>query len=70
MNTKKKKNNSICLRMPLTIHRQVEKLANDDGISINQFISLSLVEKIARLEQSSQAPLTIPIRRADKVMAI
>ena len=49
------------LRMPRSMRQQVGELADDHSISINQFISLAIAEKISRLEQyfqTSKAPLT------------
>jgi len=48
------------LRMPRSMRQQVEKLAEDGGISINKFVSMALTEKISRLEQyfqTSETPL-------------
>jgi hypothetical protein len=40
---------TISLRLPDSLHRQIRKLANEDGISINQFISTAAAEKLAAL---------------------
>jgi predicted HicB family RNase H-like nuclease len=54
MNVDTKKNNSFPLRLPRTMRKQVDKLADCDGISVNHFISLALAEKISRLERYFQ----------------
>ena len=40
----------ICLRLSETMHEQVRELAQDEGISINQFVLLALAEKISALQ--------------------
>ena len=41
---------SFPLRLPFSIRRQANELAHKDGLSLNQFISLAVAEKITRLE--------------------
>jgi hypothetical protein len=62
------RNKSFPLRLPRTMRQQVEKLAEDEGISINQFISLALAERITRLEQffQSSEPVPSPTTREDQ----
>jgi hypothetical protein len=48
-----RENNKPCsfpLRLPFSIRRQANDLAQKDGLSLNQFISLAVAEKITRLE--------------------
>lgn len=40
---------SISLRLPASIHERVRELAKREGISINQFISTALAEKLSAL---------------------
>ncbi len=40
---------TISLRIPDSLHIQIRKLADQDGISINQFISTAAAEKLAAL---------------------
>jgi len=40
---------TISLRLPDSLHTQIRKLASEDGISINQFISTAAAEKLAAL---------------------
>ncbi len=40
---------TISLRIPDSLHKQIRKLAEQDGISINQFISTAAAEKLAAL---------------------
>ncbi|MEA2692795.1 MAG: peptide/nickel transport system permease protein [Acidobacteriota bacterium] len=40
---------TISLRLPDSLHKQIRKLAQEDGISINQFLSTAAAEKLAAL---------------------
>ncbi len=41
---------TLSVRLPTSIHREIKNLAKEDGVSINQFISLALAEKISCLK--------------------
>jgi len=38
---------TVSLRLPKSIHDRVKELAKLDGVSINQFISIALTEKVS-----------------------
>jgi HicB family len=40
---------TISLRLPESLHKQIRKLASQEGISINQFLSTAAAEKMAAL---------------------
>lgn len=40
---------TLSLRLPDSLHEQIKKLAKKDGISINQFISSAVAEKMSAL---------------------
>ena len=40
---------TLSLRLPDSLHKWVRELAQQDGISINQFISTAVAEKLAAL---------------------
>jgi hypothetical protein len=42
------------LRLPNSIRINAEEFADREGVSLNQFIALAIVEKITRLEHVSQ----------------
>lgn len=42
--------NAMSVRIPKTLHHQVRELAEEEGISINQFVMLALAEKVAALQ--------------------
>jgi len=39
----------LSLRLPNSIHRHIKEIASDEGISINQFISSAVAEKISAI---------------------
>ena len=41
---------TMSLRLPNSLHKQVRELAEEEGISINQFVTLALAEKVAALQ--------------------
>ncbi len=41
--------NTVSLRLPNFLHKEVEKISKEAGMSINQFIAMALVEKMAAL---------------------
>ena len=38
------------LRLPRTIRADVERLSKQDGVSINQFVSIAVAEKVAMMQ--------------------
>ena len=40
---------TLSLRLPDSLHEQIKKLAKQDGISINQFVSTAAAEKMSAL---------------------
>ncbi len=40
---------TLSLRLPDSLHEQIKKLAKQDGISINQFVSSAVAEKMSAL---------------------
>ena len=40
---------TISLRLPESVHEKVRELARQDGVSINQFISTAVAEKMSAL---------------------
>ena len=41
---------TLSLRLPNSIHRHAKRLAEDEGISVNQLISLALAEKLSAID--------------------
>ena len=40
---------TLSIRLPESLHKQVKELAESEGISMNQFISLAVAEKMSAL---------------------
>ncbi len=40
---------SLSLRLPDSIHRHIKEIANREGVSINQFISSAVAEKVSAI---------------------
>lgn len=41
---------TLSLRIPDSLHRTLKDVAEQDGVSINQFVSLAVAEKISALQ--------------------
>jgi hypothetical protein len=61
MKQEMKRANSFPLRLTPTMRQQMELLAKREGVSLNQFISLAVAEKVMRME--GYAKLQKPILR-------
>lgn len=42
--------NVLSLRVPKSLYQQLKEIAQDEGISINQFVMLAVAEKVATLQ--------------------
>lgn len=42
-------NTTLSLRLPNSLHKQAKRCAEQDGISMNQFIAIAVAEKLASL---------------------
>lgn len=51
-----KPNSVFPLRLPTTTRMQANELASLDGVSLNQFITLAVAEKITRLQSANDEP--------------
>ena len=51
-----KPNSVFPLRLPTTTRMQANELASLDGVSLNQFITIAVAEKISRLQSASDEP--------------
>jgi predicted transcriptional regulator len=40
---------TLSIRLPESLHKQVKELAENEGISMNQFIALAVAEKMSAL---------------------
>ncbi len=52
------------LRLPFSLRQRARELANQDGQSLNHFISMAVAEKIVRMEALEKPAITqLPPRR-------
>ena len=68
---------ALSLRLPKSLHEQLKELAQEDGISVNQFVTLAVAEKIAsistieylekRAKRGSRAKLLAVLKKAPDV---
>jgi hypothetical protein len=59
MNPGKPRNQSkFPLRLPKSVSDAAKQIAAQEGISLNQFISLAVAEKIIRVEQNTSPTVT------------
>jgi uncharacterized protein (DUF1778 family) len=40
---------ALSLRLPKSLHEQLKELAQEEGISVNQFVVLAVAEKVASI---------------------
>jgi uncharacterized protein (DUF1778 family) len=55
---------ALSLRLPSSIHRHIKEIAKNEGVSINQFISSAVSEKISAI--STEEYLKNRAKRAKK----
>jgi hypothetical protein len=53
MDTGSKRKQSYLLRLPLSTRVQAAKIASEEGVSLNHFISLAVAEKLSRMDHVS-----------------
>lgn len=55
---------NLSLRLPESLHKQVKELAKKEGVSINQFVTTALAEKLSAL--MTQDYLEARVQRGDR----
>ncbi len=56
---------ALSLRLPNSVHRHIKEIAAQEGVSINQFISSAVSEKISAI--TTENYLAARAQRADRV---
>ncbi|WYD79585.1 MAG: DUF6290 family protein [Candidatus Electrothrix gigas] len=56
---------TLSLRLPNSIHRHIKQIATSEGVSINQFISSAVAEKISAI--TTEDYLKQRAQKADRV---
>jgi len=60
---------SLSIRLPESLHDRVRHLADEEGVSMNQFVMLAVAEKMARLDVEAQSAYVEALRSLGKELA-
>jgi hypothetical protein len=60
----------LSLRLPTSIHEQLRALAAQEGISINQFITLAIAEKMATIDTKNYLQQRAKRGNREKLLAV
>jgi len=62
--------NTVSLTLPQSLQEQVEALAQKEGISVTEFITLAVAEKLATLATADYLAERAKRRSRDKLLAV
>ena len=62
--------NALSLRLPKSMHSQLKALAKEEGVSINQFVTLAIAEKIGSLSALEYLEKRAKRGNRDKLIAV
>jgi hypothetical protein len=54
-----RKSTSFPLRLPVSLRQQADDLADGEGISLNQFISIAVAEKVGHMEEQARVEMRV-----------
>lgn len=60
----------LSLQLPNSIHVQVQNLAEQEGISINEFITLAIAEKLATIDTKNYLQKRAQHGSREKLLAV
>ncbi len=60
----------LSLRLPTSLHEQLRSLAEQEGISINQFITLAIAEKMATIDTKNYLQQRAKHGSREKLLAV
>lgn len=60
----------LSLRLPTSLHEQLRSVAEQEGISINQFITLAIAEKMATIDTKNYLQQRATRGSREKLLAI
>jgi HicB family len=60
----------LSLRLPTSLHEQLRSLAEQEGISINQFIMLAVAEKMATIDTKNYLQQRAQRGSREKLLAV
>jgi len=60
----------LSLRLPTSVHEQLRAIAAEEGISINQFITLAIAEKMATIDTKNYLQERAKRGSREKLLAV
>lgn len=61
---------TLSLRLPTSMHEQIRELAEQEGVSINQFILLAIAEKAASIDTKNYLEKRAHRGSREKLLAV
>ena len=61
---------ALSLRLPKSLHEQLKELAEEEGISVNQFVVLAVAEKVASISTIEYLEKRAKAGSREKLLAI
>ena len=60
---------ALTIRLPESLHDRVRQLADEEGISMNQFVMLAVAEKVTRLDEGQSLAYLDALQQVGKTLA-
>jgi len=60
---------ALTIRLPESLHERVRQLADEEGISMNQFVMLAVAEKVTRLDEGQSLAYLDALEQVGKILA-
>jgi CHASE3 domain sensor protein len=60
---------ALTIRLPESLHERVRQLADEEGISMNQFVMLAVAEKVTRLDEGQSLAHLDALEQVGKTLA-
>lgn len=60
---------ALTIRLPESLHVHVRRLAEEEGVSMNQFVMLAVAEKVVRLDEGSALAYLEALERFGEAVA-
>ena len=61
--------NALPIRLPESLHERVRQLADEEGISLNQFVMLAVAETVTRLDEGQSLASLDALEQVGKTLA-
>jgi predicted transcriptional regulator len=60
---------ALTIRLPESLHDRVRQLADEEGVSMNQFVMLAVAEKVTRLDEGQSLASLDALQQVGKTLA-